>query len=177
MSLMGVSTKGRLIGKVPYEVILDFLKEKYDKNAYSEIKNDRYEMIDHFEKYNDSDKWEISSGFIYFNDGEEDRMLSYFYQNINPYENLDYYERFGLAEMVKSETTTISLGCNDKAKEVIKSIVEHFGGWYDEDDCDGNPYIKIEKNQNYNYDYNKDVIHITRDELNRKFGAIVIIDD
>lgn len=48
--------------------------------------------------------------------------MFYLYSNVNYYENLDYYKTLGLEDMVKSETTYISLGYDENSCEIIKSI-------------------------------------------------------
>ena len=74
-------------------------------------------------------------------------MLFYYYGNINSYENLKYYTEFGLEDMVKSETTHIGLGYWGSSVEIIKEIVENFGGgWLDENDCDDKEYYVVKSN-------------------------------
>lgn len=62
-------------------------------------------------------------------------------------ENLTFYSKHGLEDMVKSETTHISLGYWGNAVDIIKSIVAEFGGWIDENDCDDKEYYAIDKQQ------------------------------
>lgn len=148
---MGVDTKGRIKGFIKADDIIKYLQKNYDKNAYGKIERTVYESIYSLNsKYElnqgseDDYHWYIDSGFIYFNDGDEDRQLYYHYSNINFFENLDYYKELNLEEMVCSETTFLSLGCFGNSKEIIQNIITNFGsGWIDENDCDEIPYQYI----------------------------------
>ena len=148
---MGVDTKGRIKGFIKADDIIKYLQKNYDKNAYGKIERTVYESIYSLNsKYElnqgseDDYHWYIDSGFIYFNDGDEDRQLYYHYSNINFFENLDYYKELNLEEMACSETTYLSLGCFGNRKEIIQNIITNFGsGWIDENDCDEIPYQYI----------------------------------
>lgn len=174
---MGVDTKGLLKGKVDHEEVLNFIKQKYDQNAKSDVKKCDYGLDAKYEwikqRYDDSGRWITWSGFITFNDEEDDTSIFYCYTNHNSYENLDYYSEYGLEDMVKSETTYLSMSRFGNSKETIKAIVSHFGGWIDEDDCDNEPFYPIEKNADGTI---KPVIRVTMEEIYEKFGGIVIID-
>jgi hypothetical protein len=173
---MGVDTKGLLRGRVKHEEVLNFIRQKFDENAKScvELKDyGSYTKHDWIrERYDNTGKWLTWSGFIYFNDGTEDWSIFYCYTNNNSYENLDYYNDYGLEDMVKSETTYLSMSCLGKSKEIMKTIVSHFGGWIDENDCDSEPYYPIIKNADGSI---KPVIRITMEELYKKFGGVVLI--
>lgn len=151
---MGCDTYGKIKGYVKHEDIFEFIKQKYDKNATNDVKKEitcalsecnwEYKMNEHSE---DNENWYTISGFICFEYKEEDRMLFYYYDNINSYEDLEYYTEFGLEDMVKTETTHIGLGYWGSSVKIIKEIVENFGGgWLDENDCDDKPYHIIESN-------------------------------
>ena len=51
----------------------------------------------------------------------------------------------GLDSMIKSDKTFISMDCLGNAVTVIKSIVEMFGGWIDEDDSDNKSFHSVKK--------------------------------
>lgn len=149
---MGCDTYGKIKGYVRQEDIFEFIKQKYDENAINKVGRTmtiplskcswEYEVNEHSE---DSENWYTISGFICFKYNEEDRMLFYCYNNINSFENLEYYMEYGLENMVKTETTHIGLGCWGSSVEIIKEIVENFGGgWIDENDCDDEEYYFIE---------------------------------
>jgi len=169
---MGVETKGLLKGKVDHEEVLNFIKQKYDTNAKSYVELTNYGSDSEYdwikERYDDSGKWLCWNGFISFCDGEMYRSLFYCYTNHNSHHNLDYYDEFGLADMVKSETTYLS----NSSVEIMKEIVAHFGGWIDENDCDYEPYYPVFKNADGTI---KPVIRVTMEEIYEKFGGVVII--
>jgi hypothetical protein len=175
---MSVDTKGRLKGFITHEEVLNFIKHKYDKNAVSYVKLDNYgsdkdkEWIQ--ERYDDSGNWLTWSGFINLKDGEENRNLFYCYTNHNSYENLDFYSEYGLDDMVKAQTTYISLGYHGNSVNIIKSIVTEFGGWIDESDCDDEEYYPIVKNPDGTI---KPVFKVTMNDIYEKFGGVVIITD
>lgn len=97
----------------------------------------------------DNKNWYTTCGFINFKYKEEDRRLFYSYDNLNSFENLKYYSKYGLENMVMAETTYLSLGCWGSSIEIIRELVAHFGGgWLDENDCDDKVYYLIENKSN-----------------------------
>ena len=165
---MGVDTKGRLKGYIKPEEIMNLIRQRIDKNVSSDVKFQNYGKIEGYEG-----DWIVESGFIYFKGKDDNRMLSYYHSNQIDKSNYDYYCEKGLKEIVETETTSISLECNDEAKGIIKAIVTEFGGWYDENDCDDIEYEPIIKNADGAI---KPVFHITMNDIYNKFGGIVIID-
>ena len=148
---MGCDTILRLKGHITAEQIIDYIDKNY-KFIGSSVKENNYGALNKYnwvkEKYDDSNEWKIISGFITFDDGDKNITISYFYQNINSYENLEYYSERNLENMVKSETTFLSLGCCDNCDnsvEIMKGIAQEFGGWLDENDCDDIPPYWIDK--------------------------------
>jgi hypothetical protein len=174
---MGVDTKGRLKGFITHEEVLNFIKQKYDENAVSYVKLENYgsdkdkEWIK--ERYDESGNWLSWSGFINFKDDEENRSLFYCYTNHNAYENLEFYSEYGLEDMVKEQTTSISLGFHGNSVDIIKSLVIEFGGWLDENDCDDEQYYPIIKNHDGTI---KPVFRVTMNDIYEKFGGVVIIE-
>ena len=172
---MGTDTKGRLLGNIKAEDVLNFINQKYDINSTMNVDTSNYGSNDEdwiIERYDDSNNWIIVSGFINFQHNGVNRRLHYYKSNINSWENLKLYSEYGLEDMIKSETTNISLGCWGDSVEIIKDIVTHFGGWIDENDCDDKEFYPILKNEDGNI---KPIIYITKEELYEKFGGIVII--
>lgn len=152
---MGCDTCGKIKGYVKSEDIFEFVKQKYDKDATNQVTRKTscplskcdwtYKINKHSDDYVN---WYNISGFICFTYNNENRLLFYSYDNLNHYENLEYYTKFGLEDMVKSETTYVSLGCWGSSVEIIKEIIENFGGgWIDENDCDDNVYYLVEAKQ------------------------------
>lgn len=171
---MSVDTKGRLIGKVTHEQILNFIKQKYDKDAFSGVKKEYYDYNVDWEhiKYGDENHY-VESGFIYFKtlNGNK-RQMFYYYSNINHLDNLKFYSECGLKDMVMSEVTILNLGCNTEAVEIMRDVVTEFGGWIDENDCDDKEYYPVLKNPDGTI---KEVIYVTMEEVYEKFGGVVII--
>lgn len=141
-------TRLRLKGRITAEQITDYIDEHY-KLIKNEVKEENYGSLNQYgwvkEKYDDSNEWKVTSGFITFNDGKENRYLFYLYHNVNSYENLKYYSQYNLEDMVKSETTELMLGFYDSSVEIMKGIAQEFGGWLDENDCDDIPPYWIDK--------------------------------
>lgn len=151
---MGVDTKGKIKGRISPKEIVRVIKEKFGVDAVSDVKQHDYGKLDDldftFRNYGNNGHWITDYGFICFEINGDRRSLFYSYSNINTYENLSYYkkefpERVDLKEMVKSETTHISLGLWKNSVDIIEAIVSAFGGWVDDNDCDDVPYRRIEK--------------------------------
>lgn len=148
---MSVDTQGKIKGFVGHEEIANFIKKKWDKNVVDNVEKEivkplaecdwEYQVNEHSD---DSENWYTISGFINFMYNDDLRSLFYYYNNINSFTSLERYQRCGLEDMVKAETTSISLGCYGDSVEIIKEIIAHFGGgWLDEDDCDDEEYYPI----------------------------------
>lgn len=165
---MGCDTYGKIKGYVKQEDILKFIQQKYDKNATSSVSRRitcplskcdwKYKINEHSE---DNENWYTIYGYICFKYNDENRMLFYCYDNLNHYENLEYYTKFGLEDMVKAETTHIGLGYWGGSVEIIKEIVENFGGgWIDENDCDDEEYYVVDstKEDEFEMDTNTKII-------------------
>ena len=177
---MSVDTHGKIKGFVRHEEILNFIRQKWDKDARDTVEkridcpmsecNWKYKVNEHSE---DNENWYTICGFICFKYNDEDRMLFYSYENLNHYENLDFYSKHNLRDMVETETTYLSLGCCGSSVEIIKEIIAHFGGgWIDENDCDGKEYYPIELNPDKNI---KPVQYVTMNDIYEKFGSVVVI--
>ena len=159
---MSCDTILRLKGHITAEQIIDYIDNNY-KFIGSSVKENNYGALNKYnwvkEKYDDSNEWKITSGFITFNDDDENITIFYFYQNINSYENLEYYSEHNLENMVKSETTFLSLECCDNSVEIMKGIAQEFGGWLDENDCDDIPPYWIDKVDKTKYCWSSDGEH------------------
>lgn len=144
---MGQDTRGRLIGRVKPEDVLNYVRDHYDQNAginiiscdYGKVADKNYIK----EVYDDSGLWKCTNGFIDFEYAGDKYSMFYCYENINAYENLDYYEPLGLECMVKQETTKLVLPYWKNSVKIMKNIVGCFGGWVDDNDCDDVPYYPV----------------------------------
>jgi len=170
---MGIDTKGRIKGFIDYNRILNYIKANWDKNVVHDISTNiqcpltecywKYEMNSHSK---DNDNWYITSGFITFKYNNEQRRLFYIYNNINVFENEQYYEKLNLLDMVKAETTSISLSAWGSSVEIIKELVEYFGGgWIDENDCDNVPFQKLEERHNSKTEHFLNEIRPIKDKI------------
>jgi len=173
---MGVDTKAKLKGNILPEQILNFIRHKYDATASISVKKEKYGMIgEHEIRYDKGFIRYTTSGFISFKYNDTKRNLFYCKSNYNTIQDLEYYEKNGmidLVEMVKSETTSISLGCWGSSVDIIKEITTHFGGWVDEDDSDDKDYYYIDKIEDSSI---KPVIYVTMEDIYKKFGGVVAI--
>jgi hypothetical protein len=174
---MGVDTRGKLKGHILPEDILNFIKQNIDCKAKMRIKtsvNKLTKCDDIKEIYDDSKYWITNYGFIYFisKDGNY-RSLFYCYNNVNHQEDFDYYSKLGLKDLATSETTSLVLGYDEEAVEIMTEIVTEFGGWIDKNDCDDEPYEPVIKNVNGTI---KPVYHVSLNDVYDKFGGVVIID-
>ncbi len=58
--------------------------------------------------------------------------------------------------------------------EIMRAILSHFGGWIDENDCDTEEAYFMEPQKD---GITPNIIKITRSELNRRMGGMVVIVD
>ena len=179
---MGCDTYGRIKGHIRPENIVNFIHQKWDKNVRNEVSKHIYKPISMCNwnfKINDNcdDRynWYVDYGFIIFKYNGEERALFYNYENINSYENSEYYAEYELDDMIRSETTFISLSYYGSSVEIIKEIVAHFGGgWVDDNDCDDDPYYPVVTNVDGNIE---PVRYVTMEEIRKVFGNNVVIKD
>lgn len=177
---MSIDTNGRIKGYVSSAEVLNYIRNKYDKNAKSLVSTeDRgpFSTLEFpVEIYNPNDTHMIVEvGFIEFEAYGNSRSLFYLHLNYNSLENLKYYSDLGLEAMVRAHTTHIGLGCYGNSDEIITNIVSHFGGgWVDENDCDDKPFHRIGAMVN---DDVPPVIYVTMAEIEEKFGGTVVITD
>lgn len=174
---MSVDTMVNLKGKVEFEDILNFIKNNYDKGAKI-VNRDRVVMdnvnLDDASAIYDTVPY-YEHGYLTFLKNDRIRTLCMYYSSVNfyDYETLDYHTQYGNAAMVVSEKTHLSLGHDDDAIEVLTDIVKTFGGWIDYNDCDDEDYVYFDRGA----DVPKKVRHVTREEVYKMFGEVVIIDD
>lgn len=176
---MSVDTKARLLGHIKPEEIVNYIYHNWDKNVNNRIERElmnRWKDKDFIKEKYDDDIY-IDSGFIIFEYKKENRIIHYFYESYNSYENLNYYKQYCLENMVKMETTRLSLGCWGNSVEIMKELCEYFGGFLDTNDSDNKPYYYIPSTQPEKRKEFPPVIYMTQEELNKHFGGIVVIKD
>ena len=156
---MSVDVKVKLDGYVSPKEIEDFLNEigsveisKINKTNYrNSCENERKERFD------DNKDWIEEEGRITFNYNSERRVLFYIYDNVNYWNNINYYSEELQEKYVKGEHTELLLSLYGKAVEIMKLICENFGGWIDENDCDDDIdpyYIEKKLTDKYAYSFN-----------------------
>lgn len=155
---MSVNVKVRLKENVEPEKIVNFLKEKYGGITRMDVKTTDYT------------EYKITSGYIFVSD----ICIFYYRPSINLYENYDYWVKKGLRDMVETHTTNLTAYCDERNKKVMYEVVKEFGGWIDYNDSDEEYYEPVVKKPDGSI---KPVIYVTMEEINEKFGGIVIIKD
>lgn len=158
-SIMSISTVSKLHGNISVSEVqcflTEYLKKKGAKNIH--VKNDVKGHEIHCEDisfvkefYRPDKKWIDQYGYIIAQFTKDDAenaspsnmVLFYSKSSINSYENLEFYQEISssLVRMAKTETTYISASCTDEYKTMLRSITEHFGGWFFPCDCDEDKY-------------------------------------
>ena len=148
---MCVNTVGKIKGYVKPEDVLEFIRERYDEGAEESFKRETDGKIANISweyrinEHSDDDVNEyVVYGSIYFYDGDDLRSLFYCYGNVNHMDNAEYYREHGLVDMAESESTNIFLKYWGNSVDIIKEIVEHFGGgWIDDNDGDEDPFYRV----------------------------------
>ena len=177
---MGCDTRGKIKGFVHPDEILNFVRQKYDATAKSDVSETvlcplkkcewDYTLNPHG---HDRNNWTTLTGFIVFSYKDEKRMLFYSYSNINSLENLEFYSERNLEDMVRAETTGLSLGTWGHSVEIIQEIVAQFGGgWVDDNDCDSEEFYPVELNAD---DSIKPVRYVTMEEVRERFDGDTVI--
>lgn len=119
---MSVCTTAKLKGYVPAREIAEFLeKNGITKTARCEIDANKIHDTE-VEKH----------GFLLFDHNDIGRTL--FYYNLSK-KTEDGYQ---------SKDTTISISCSEEHQNIVKKIVEEFGGYYQKNDCSGKPPVRIQ---------------------------------
>ena len=137
---MGCDACAKLLGRVHETEIAHFVAEKFFCRAsYLGIRDQDYGPKSEMpikDDYDTNTNWITRSGFINLEFISADgRSIFYCHNNVNFHENMDYYRRLGLSEMVRAHTTYLSMGSDEVGSKIIKAIVEEFGGWYTPNDC------------------------------------------
>ena len=158
---MGAATKGLLLGRIKSENILNFIKQRYDREAKIKHANERHATFD-------NKPYDTFSCQIYFTSNKENRIIQVYFDSdqhdINYYKNIDH----------KNKYTKISMGLCEYSINIVRSIVAEFGGYIDESDSDDKGYDPIVKNPDGTI---KPVFRVTMNDIYEKFGGVVIITD
>lgn len=152
---MSIDTKGIINKKIEAEEIYNFIVNKIDKNA---------KFIP--ERYNSS----IPVQHVVFQDSTGDRTLTIICDSDkgkSEYSKLNFTDD-------ENNYVWLSLGKYGDSIQIMKTIVNQFGGYVDEDDCDDEDYYYIPANPDKAI---PDVIRVTMQDIYKKFGGVVIITD
>ncbi len=149
---MGCETHGLIKGYIKHEDIFAYIKQNWDENAREDIQKHiicpltqckYYKLNEHSD---DNANWYSFTGYIYFTYNRELRRLFYVYENVTE-------------TATEPETTYLSLGYNENSVEIIKALVEYFGGgWIDENTCDDKDYHLIEN------DFEREKTHMNEEK-------------
>jgi hypothetical protein len=145
---MGVDTIGYLKGNVSASAICEYLSKKYG-NVHSSMKDESMSKGDYMKVFYEKGDTMPSTRSGHIN--SYTFGIFYIYNNYNAFESLDYYIKKGFTEsqkMTKSQHTTLLMGFTDKSPAIMKDLVQHFGGWYDENDCDESDMLYFEGTAN-----------------------------
>jgi hypothetical protein len=155
---MGVDTRGIINKKIDIEEVYNFILNTYDKNA----------VLD--KDASPADR--LPLGSIYFKDGEDQRRL-FCCNNEDITKFSPEYPELNFSDDVHSYLW-VSLGYWKNSVEIIKNIINHFGGYVDENDCDDEGWYYLGENPNNTI---PSIIKVTMKDIYEKFGGVVVITD
>lgn len=160
---MSVDTHGRIKGHISIYDLADYIKEKYGSARIGDITKRE-------------DKPDYLYGIIDFKDGNDCRIMSYYY-NPESKENYEYWVQHGLKEMVDAKTTNLTLSCWGNSEVIIKDIISHFGGgWLDANDCDDTYYYFVPAADGADFrKYKDDMTHIMQSDIHSLYGPRVCL--
>lgn len=153
---MSADTVGRIKGCISADIICAYIQNRWDPAAESNVARNNILLIKQVtwdylvnEHSEDSEHWYADTGIIKFCYKGQELWLRYCYNNLNHLENLEYYKERGLEEMERSEYTNLILDCFKDSAEIMQNIIEQFGGgWMDENDEDGVPFVELKGEKN-----------------------------
>ena len=153
---MGAQTKAFVKGNVSSIEIMAILSKKLGAKDFSyniikevidiEELNKIYKKKSFHRHADELGNYQVRKGFICFAlpNGNK-RKLEYYYNSCWPKYNETEYMKNGLQKMIEADRTLISIGYCIDSKEIIKAIVEEYGGWIDEDTSDCNTFYYVRK--------------------------------
>ena len=186
---MGVCTRALLKGKINPEEIANFILNYYNLepneirvgDIFADSVNLKETNLNPVKQYGEkTDFWNTDCTHIVFvnpfinsapkNTTSTHRSLFWYYTN-SVFKGDDDTEI-----ALQNETTYISLGYDNDAIEIIKTITAHFGGWMDENNCDDVGYIEVdpEGSEAKNKEI-KPIFYFTIEDLQKHFDGIVKI--
>lgn len=145
---MTAKTHGYITKEIELEQLYQFVLKYFDPSA----KINRYEN-----RFGESN--EMAVYFTY--KGEERRLFTMVYKSRK-------FSKSG----EKHRMIFLDLDYWGHSVEIMRSVLSFFGGWLDENDCDNEEpyYIEVQADG-----VTPNIIKITRSELNRRLGGMVVI--
>ena len=180
---MGVSTRAYLQGKIEPEKVAQFVQSYLNipiKNIA--ILNSQCSPIKMKQEFNPvniySDNktiWIVENCHICFKNSQNKTRIIFWYVSNTVFDNDEDFRKKSTEPF-----TYISMTKDEESIALIKSLTTHFGGYFDEDDCDDIDYIAIPKNSSEvkNGGLNseiKPIFYFTMEELQEYFGGFVKI--
>jgi hypothetical protein len=155
---MSVDTHGMINRKIDVEEVYNFIINTFDKNAKLDKKIDSYDNK--------------PKGYILFNDGKDDRQMFF----CNGQDKTKYDREYPNLSFNDEDLSYLWLDLKlyGNSVEDMKIIINHFGGYVDENDCDDNDWYYLGANPEGTI---PPVIHVTMQQIYDKFGGVVIITD
>ena len=144
---MATSTNVKVIGKLPVDKLVSFIKEKISQNITISIEEEEQ----FFDTKSDIVFLSIAGiekrdvGWIHFTYNGKNRSLFYLYKDTFWFDKLDILSNIkNNTPELNGEYTYLSLGFDSDAVEIMTKIAKEFGGYLDEQDTDNVPYKKVE---------------------------------
>ena len=144
---MSVDTYGITENLVSVEEIFNFIRSKFDVTATMHLYLKEYLQ---------------QTGLINFKYMDKNKSMFVIAGNINEHKDIITGERY----------TWLDLGKEEYSVEIMKAIINQFGGWVDEVDCDEEDYYHIPANPDKEV---PPIIRVTMQDIYDKFGGIVVI--
>ena len=144
---MATSTNVKVVGKLPVDKLVSFIKEKISQNITISIEEEEQ----FFDTKSDIVFLGIAGiekrdvGWIHFTYNGKNRSLFYLYKDTIWFDKLDILSNIkNNTPELNGEYTYLSLGFDSDAVEIMTKIAKEFGGYLDEQDTDNVPYKKVE---------------------------------
>lgn len=148
---MPVETKAKFVGKLDADALFSFIRDEIDPNAESAIETEERKIASKFHDrfiFLGGEKGieKVTSGYIHFTYNGENRSLCYSHHDTVRLDKDSFEQNIkqGVQEL-NGEVTELSLLFNTTAVEIMKKVVEFFGGYIQENNRSGKWFYKVEK--------------------------------
>lgn len=144
---MGISTNVKVVGKLPVDKLVSFIKEQISQNITISIEEEeqffdaRSDIV--FLGIDGVEKRVV--GWIHFVYNGKNRSLFYLYKDTFWFDKSEILSNIkNNTPELNGEATYLSLGFDEDAVEIMTKIAKEFDGYLDEQDTDNIPYKKVE---------------------------------